>query len=151
MDIWEKYKKENEPTICIIGILILSAKICEADGHFSQLEKDEILKILPHDPEQETTILEILKEAVEDKNDILYHARKIKKNLINHQDFLEFIIAVLYRLAHSDSVYSKEEDIVIKQVAEIFEVKPSLFDTLFRKLKFYILKLTNNKNLETNA
>lgn len=151
MDLWEKYKNETDQTICIIGILILSAKICVADGQFSDYEKDEILKILPHEPNQKKIILEILNEAAEDKNDISYHAKKIKKNLIEHQDFLEFIIAVLYRLAHSDHVYSKEEDIIIKEVAEIFEVKPSWTVNLFRKFKFFIIKVTNKKKLEINA
>ena len=40
-----------------------------------------------------------------------------------NKDFLEFIIAVLYRLAHSDHVYSEEEDRDIRKVAEIFGIK----------------------------
>ena len=63
MDIWEKYKAESYQTLCIIGILVLSAKLCKADGHFSQHEKDEILKILPHDKNQKRIIENILDEG----------------------------------------------------------------------------------------
>ena len=41
--LWDKYRKESKQTIVIIGVLILSAKLCRADGHFSEIEKEEIL------------------------------------------------------------------------------------------------------------
>ena len=44
--MWEKYRHESKQTICIIGVLTLATKLCKADGHFSQHEKDEILKKL---------------------------------------------------------------------------------------------------------
>ena len=48
-----KYRNESKQTVCIIGVLILSAKLCKADGHFSIEEEEEILKIIPHDPSKE--------------------------------------------------------------------------------------------------
>lgn len=135
MDLWEKYKNESDQTICIIGILILSAKICIADGHFSQYEKDEILKILPHETRQKQTLISILNEAVEDKNDVVYHATRIKKLISDNKDFLEFIIAVLYRLGHSDHIYSKEEDIEIRKVASVFEIKKTITQMLIENIK----------------
>ena len=47
-DIWDKYRKADKQTIVIIGVLILSAKLCKADGNFSKIEEEEILKIVPH-------------------------------------------------------------------------------------------------------
>ena len=38
IDMWEKYRHESKQTICIIGVLILSVKLCKADGHFSAQE-----------------------------------------------------------------------------------------------------------------
>ena len=46
IDLWEKYRNESKQTVCIIGVLILSAKLCKADGHFSIEEEEEILKII---------------------------------------------------------------------------------------------------------
>ena len=50
--MWEKYRHESKQTICIMGVLILSVKLCKADGHFSAQEETEILKIIPHEAQQ---------------------------------------------------------------------------------------------------
>ena len=143
MDIWEKYKAESYQTRCIIGILVLSAKLCKADGHFSQHEKDEILKILPHEKNQKRIIENILDEGAMDKNDISFHAEVIKKKLGDNKDFLEFILAVLYKLGHSDHVYSEEEDIEIRKVAHVFGTRESLLSKTLKKFSFNIFKEKN--------
>ena len=68
-------------------------------------------------------------------------------------EFLEFIIAVLYRLAHSDGVYSVAEDEDIREVAKIFgvtkkssDVISDFFSNIFDKIRFFILK-----KVKTNA
>ena len=48
--MWDKYRHESKQTICIIGVLTLATKLCKADGHFSEIEEEAILKIIPHDP-----------------------------------------------------------------------------------------------------
>ena len=127
--MWEKYRKESKQTICIIGVLTLAAKLCKADGHFSIEEEEEILSIIPHDKDQKRMLLRILDEAAADPNSITFHAERIKRLIGNeHQDFLEFIIAVLYRLAHSDHVYHDEEDKMIREVAKVFGVEKTYVD-----------------------
>ena len=54
---------KKKQTICIIGVLILSAKLCKADGHFSAKEEEEILKIVPHESHQKKVLIRILEEA----------------------------------------------------------------------------------------
>ena len=44
--LWDKYRHESKQTICIIGVLILAAKLCKADGHFTKIEEEEILKVM---------------------------------------------------------------------------------------------------------
>ena len=143
MDIWEKYKSESHQTLCIIGILILSAKLCKADGHFSQHEKDEILKILPHDKNKKKPIENILEEGAVDKNDISFHAKVIYKKLSHNKEFLEFILAVLYRLGHSDHVYSEEEDVEIRKVAKEFHIEESIFSKLISKINIFKKEFKN--------
>ena len=58
--LWEKYRHESKQTICIIGVLILAAKLCKADGHFSKSEEEAILEAMPHEPRQKKIILKIL-------------------------------------------------------------------------------------------
>ena len=41
-EIWDKYRKESQQTICIVGVLILADKLCKNDGHFNIHEEEEI-------------------------------------------------------------------------------------------------------------
>ena len=60
----------------------------------------------------------------------------IKKLIGNdHKDFLEFILAVLYKLAYSDHVYSEEEDVEIRKVAKEFHIERWIWNnTILQKL-----------------
>ena len=152
--MWDKYKHESKQTICIIGVLILSVKLCKADGHFSEREEFEILKIIPHEAQQKNILRKIIAEANNDLNPIEHDAKNLKILLANeHPEFLEFIVAVLYRLAHSDGVYSVAEDEDIREVAKIFGVTKKssdlisdFFSNTFGKIRFFILK-----KVKTNA
>ena len=128
MDIWEIHRSESDQTICMVGIIVLSVKLCLADGHFSELEKDEILKVLPcHSESEKRSVLKIMELAEIDKQDVEYHAERVKKYVRNQEkDLLEFIIAVLFKLAHSDHVYDEREDVLIRKVAIIFDLEESL-------------------------
>ena len=147
IDLWDKYRNDSKQTICIIGVLILSAKLCKADGHFSIDEEEEILKIIPHDPPQKRILLKILEEGANDLNSITFHAKKIKILIgDDQQDFLEFIVAVLFRLAHSDHIYHVDEDTAIRDVAKIFGITKSNWE--FTKeifLKLFKYKFFNRK------
>ena len=143
-DIWDKYRQETDQTITVIGVLILSAKLCVADGHFSIREEEEILKIIPHEPRQRKFLIKILDEAGNDPNPIEHHALQLKRFLgFRHPDFLEFVVAVLYRLANVDHVVSKEEEKDIRKVAEIFNIKKTYSDKFF---EFFDNKLTKINN-----
>jgi len=154
IDLWEKYHYESKQTICVIGVLILSTKLCQADGHFSDREESEILSIVPHESGQRHTLKKIIIEASKDTNPIAHHASNLKKLLKDEQpDFLEFIVAVLYRLAHSDNLYSQSEDDDIREVSKIFGIKKDLsdnckdlFSNIFLKVTNLIKKKTENIN-----
>ena len=61
-DIWEEYRNQSDQTICIVGVLILSAKLCTADGKkLSLYEKDAILnEFKTTDTKEREAILDIL-------------------------------------------------------------------------------------------
>ena len=154
--MWDKYRHESKQTICIIGVLILSAKLCRADGHFSAKEEEEILKIVPHESHQKKVLIRILEEAYNDPNPIEHDARNLKALLEDeHPEFLEFIIATLYKLAHTDHVYSESEDEDIRSVANIFGITKSFFDQTQETIKNYFNKATsslkNRKKENVNA
>ena len=136
VNMWEKYRHETKQTVCVIGVLILAAKLCKADGHFSVIEEEEILKVVPHEPHQKRILLKILDEAGKDSKPIEHDAVRIKKLIgEDHKDFLEFILAVLYKLAYSDHVYSEEEERDIRKVAKIFDIEKTLSEKFLNYLK----------------
>ena len=138
--MWEEYRKESDQTITVIGVLILSAKLCIADGHFSIREEEEILKIVPHEPRQKFLLLKILERASKDPHPIEYHALQLKRLIgIRHPDFLEFVVAVLYRIALVDLIVSKEEETDIRKVVKVFGIKKTFADKV---LGFFDRKLT---------
>ena len=148
IDMWDKYRNESKQTICIIGVLTLSVKLCKADGHFSEQEESEILKIVPHEAQQKNILRKIIAEANNDINPIEHDARNLKSLLKDeHPEFLEFIIAVLYRLAHSDNIYSQSEDDDTREVAKIFDIQKSIPEKIleffvknFNKIKISIFR-----------
>ena len=148
-NMWEKYRHESKQTVCIIGVLILATKLCKSDGHFSNIEEEAILKIIPHDPNQKRILMRIMEEAGEDDKPIDYDALRLKKLIGDeHKDFLEFIVAVLYQLAHVDHVYSEEEDRDIKKVAEIFGLEENYLQAIQRKTLLFFKNLKTNKKDE---
>lgn len=143
-DIWDKYRHSSPQTINMIGIIILSSKMAMADGDFSPIEKEEILKIIPHNPEQKSLLSRLINEAVEDPNDIYYHARRVKKLLDGENyEFLEFLIAILYRVAHADHIFDEREEKQIRRIAEIFEIKESYFKRIVETLTMIPGKIKN--------
>jgi Uncharacterized protein conserved in bacteria len=130
-NMWTKYRHESKQTLVVIGFLVLAAKLCKADGHFNEVEEEEILKIVPHDKNQKKQLMNILEEGANDSNPIEHDAVKIKELIgKDHPLFLEFIIAALYRLAYVDDVYSPEEERDIRKVADVFGIKKTLLDKI---------------------
>ena len=134
-DLWHKYRKSDKQTIVIVGVLILSAKLCKADGEFTEIEKEEILKIVPHEKIQHSTLLEILHEGEIDQTSIQEHARRLRKLVGDtNKKFLEFVVAVLYRLAIVDHVMSEEEIRDIQIVALEFGIIKIPLSTQIKKI-----------------
>ena len=74
---------------------------------------------------------------------IIDQSGKIKNLLGEDQpEFLEFIVAVLYRLANVDHVYHVDEDEAIRDVAKVFGITKTFWQvtsetmTQFFKIKF---------------
>jgi|TARA_B110000305_G_C19307616_1_gene572372 hypothetical protein len=141
--IWDKYRKESKQTILVLGVIILSVKLCKADGIFTKIEREEILDIIPHLPEEKETILGIIQEAEADKESAVEDAHKIKELLgESNKAFFEFIIAALVRLAKVDKMVYQEKKF-IEQVAEEFGLNKNPVIEFFKTATQYI----SNKRL----
>ena len=74
-------------------------------------------------------LIEILEKGSKDTKPIEYHALELKRILgIRHPEFLEFVVAVLYRLAMVDHIVSIEEERDIRKVADVFNIKKTFTD-----------------------
>ena len=105
MSIWDKYRKESKQTIVILSVIVLSVKLCRADGIFTEIERQEILDIVSHEPEERLLLLKIIKEAEVDEGSMIDDAKRIKELLGRENiSFYEFIIANLVRLAKVDKM-----------------------------------------------
>ena len=155
--MWIKYRNESNQTVCIIGVLILSTKLCKADGHFSISEEEEILRIIPHEPRQKKVLMRIMEEASVDEKPIEHHALELKRILgIRHPDFLEFVVAVLYRLAMVDHIVSIEEERDIRKVAEVFDIKKTFtdkvmgfFDKRLTRINIFVKNIVDKLNAKS--
>jgi len=155
--MWEQYRNESDQTITIIGVLILSAKLCVADGHFSIREEKEILKIIPHEPRQKKILIEILEKGSKDTKPIEYHALELKRILgIRHPEFLEFVVAILYRLAMVDHIVSEEEERDIRKVANVFNIQKTFtdktvgfFDKRLSKINIFVKNIVGKLNAKS--
>lgn len=147
--MWDKYRHESKQTICVIGFLILAVKLCKADGHFNIHEEEEILRLIPHEPRQKRILMKILEEGGNDTKPIEHDAKKIKQLIgRDHPDFLEFIVAALYKLAYVDDIYSEEEERDIRKIIAAFGIKKNLLDRAILKLN---LAYTSFKGKKINA
>ena len=95
--------------------------------------------------EQKNILIRILEEGAADTKPIEYHAERIKKYVGNQESFLEFIVAFLYRLAHSDHIYSEEEDEHIRTVAKVFNIQKTVSERLVLFFK-KIISINREKN-----
>ena len=62
--MWNKYLCVNKQTACMLGVLILSAKLCKNDGHYSKKEEQEILSAMPHETKDEKLLIQILDNGI---------------------------------------------------------------------------------------
>jgi uncharacterized tellurite resistance protein B-like protein len=140
MDILEEFRGESDQTICIVGTIILSTKLCMIDGNFSNYEKDEILKTFPTNNENlKKTVLDIIDKASRDKNDATFHAERIKKFVDpKHEGFLDFIIATLIKFAKADHHFDDKEIEFINKVTDVFNKdknKKNFFQIVKEKIR----------------
>ena len=155
--MWDQYRHESDQTVTIVGVLILSAKLCVADGHFTEREEEEILKIVPHEPRQKKILKIILEKASKDTKPIEYHALELKRILgIRHPEFLEFVVAILYRLAMVDHIVSEEEERDIRKVANVFNIQKTFtdktvgfFDKRLSKINIFVKNIVGKLNAKS--
>ena len=106
---------------------------------------------------EKSLLLKILEKASKDPHPIEYHALQLKRLVgIRHPDFLEFVVAVLYRLALVDLIVSKEEETDIRKVAHVFDIKKTFadkvmgfFDRRLTRINIFVKNIVDKLNAKS--
>ena len=111
-----------------IALIILTAKLAKADGNVSKEEliaiKDK-LKIPEHEIDQ---VGKIFNKAKEDSLGYEPYAQQIAQIYQNQPAVLDEVINILFYVAESDGEVSDSELIMIRNIANIFNLNDSQFD-----------------------
>ena len=111
-----------------ISLIILTAKLSKADGHVSKEELVAVkqkLKIPEHEIEQ---VGKIFNKAKEDSLGYEPYAQQIAQIYRNQPAVLDEVINILFYVAEADGNVSDSELIMIRNIANIFNLNDSQFD-----------------------
>ena len=111
-----------------ISLIILTAKLSKADGHVSKEELAAVkqkLKIPEHEIEQ---VGKIFNKAKEDSLGYEPYAQQIAQIYRNQPAVLDEVINILFYVAEADGNVSNSELIMIRNIANIFNLNDSQFD-----------------------
>ncbi len=116
--------------IFALSLIVLSAKLSKADGQVSKEEliavKDK-LKIPENEIEQ---VGKIFNKAKEESSGYEPYAQQIAQIYKNNLNVLEEVINILFYIAESDGHISKAEIYMIKNIAIIFGLNESQFNSI---------------------
>ena len=111
-----------------ISLIILTAKLSKADGHVSKEELVAVkqkLKIPEHEIEQ---VGKIFNKSKEDSLGYEPYAQQIAQIYRNQPAVLDEVINILFYVAEADGNVSNSELIMIRNIANIFNLNDSQFD-----------------------
>ena len=111
-----------------LSLIILTAKLSKADGYVSREELVAVkqkLKIPEHEIDQ---VGKIFNKAKEDSLGYEPYAQQIAQIYRNQPAVLDEVINILFYVAESDGEVSNSELIMIRNIANIFNLNDSQFD-----------------------
>ena len=113
-----------------IALIILTAKLAKADGNVSKEEliaiKDK-LKVPEHEIDQ---VGKIFNKAKEDSLGYEPYAQQIAQIYKNNLAVLDEVINILFYIAEADGAVSDSEITIIKNIAKIFGLSESQFESI---------------------
>ena len=116
--------------IFALSLIVLSAKLSKADGQVSKEEliavKDK-LKIPENEIEQ---VGKIFNKAKEESAGYEPYAKQIAQIYQGNLNVLEEVINILFYIAEADGNVSQSELVMIENIAQIFEINQSQFNSI---------------------
>ena len=112
------------------ALIILSAKLCRADGQVSKIELVAIKDILKIPGNEIDQVGKIFNEAKKESKGYESYAEHIAKIYKNNLKVLEEIIDVLFYIAEADGNVSQSELEMIENIAQIFGLNKTQFKSI---------------------
>ena len=142
--------------IFALSLIVLSAKLSKADGQVSKEEliavKDK-LKIPENEIEQ---VGKIFNKAKEESAGYEPYAKQIAQIYQGNLNVLEEVINILFYIAEADGNVSQSELVMIENIAQIFEINQSQFNSIKESRKssdklnpYIVLNSSPNEDLSS--
>ena len=116
--------------IFALSLIVLSAKLSKVDG---QVSKEELVAVRDKlkIPENEIdNVGKIFNKAKEESKGYEPYAKQISQIYKNNLNVLEEVINILFYIAESDGNVSHSELVMIQNIAQIFGLNQSQFDSI---------------------
>ena len=127
---FEQYSESEKQLAFASGVIIIAAKLSKADG---KVTNDEIIKfreVFDFDPKDEVAIGKIFNNAKKTSEGYELYAKQLKSVFGDQQElYIEFINS-LYKIAFADGELHANEEIMIKNIALIFNMPSEILDSI---------------------
>lgn len=126
-----QYKSlSNSQEVFALSLIVLSAKLSKADG---QVSKEELIAVKEklQIPESEIDqVAKIFNKAKEESTGYEPYAKQISEIYKGNLNVLEEVINVLFYIAEADGEVSNNEQVMIQNIAYIFGLTQSQFESI---------------------
>ena len=116
--------------IFALSLIVLSAKLSKADGQVSKEELIAVKEKLKIPENEIENVGKIFNKAKEESTGYEQYARQISQIYKNNPNVLEEVINILFYIAESDGNVSHSELVMIQNIAQIFGLNQSQFDSI---------------------
>ena len=152
-----QYKSlSNSQEVFALSLIVLSAKLSKADGQVSKEELiavKEKLQIPESDIDQ---VAKIFNKAKEESTGYEPYAKQISEIYKGNLNVLEEVINVLFYIAEADGEVSHNEQVMIQNIAYIFGLTQSQFESIQESRKssdklnpYIVLESSPDDDLQT--
>ena len=132
---FSQYNEQEKQLAFATGVIVIAAKLSKADGHVTQDEVKKFREVFDFDPKDEVAIGKIFNSAKKSSEGYEVYAKQLLAVFGNQQGlYIEFINS-LYKIALADGDLHKNEEKMIKGIAEIFKMPINLAESI--KAQFF--------------
>ena len=152
-----QYKSlSNSQEVFALSLIVLSAKLSKADGQVSKEELIAVKEKLKIPESEIDQVAKIFNKAKEESTGYEPYAKQISEIYKGNLNVLEEVINVLFYIAEADGEVSNNEQVMIQNIAYIFGLTQSQFESIQESRKssdklnpYIVLESSPDDDLQT--